>query len=51
MILIFSLPKILNNFDKLSMVHGVEVRSPYLDWRLVSFCFSLTQNDKITETE
>lgn len=45
----FSLPKILNNFDKLSMVHGVEVRSPYLDWRLVSFCFSLTQNDKITE--
>ena len=45
----FSLPKILNNFDKLSMVHGVEVRSPYLDWRLVSFCFSLNQSDKITE--
>ena len=35
----------------LSMVNGVEVRSPYLDWRLVSFCFSLSQNDKISETK
>lgn len=43
----FSLPKILNTYDKLSMAHGVEVRSPFLDWRLVTFCFSLKTEDKI----
>lgn len=46
-----SLPKILSTYDKLSMSNGVEVRSPYLDWRLVSFCFSLLQEDKLTEHE
>ena len=44
----FSLPKILNNYDKLSMAHGIEVRSPFLDWRLVKFCFSLSSEDKIS---
>ena len=33
------------------MSNGVEVRSPYLDWRLVSFCFSLLPEDKLSEHE
>ena len=41
------LPTILRNFDRLSMAHGVEVRSPFLDWRLVSYCFSLQDSEKI----
>lgn len=36
-----SLPTILRDFDRFSMAHGVEVRSPFLDWRLVCYCFSL----------
>ena len=35
------LTKILRNFDRQSMAHGVEVRSPFLDHRLVSYSFSL----------
>ena len=36
-----SLPGILRDFDRYSMGHGVEVRSPFLDWRVVCYCFSL----------
>jgi asparagine synthase (glutamine-hydrolysing) len=35
------LPTLLRNFDRLSMAHSVEVRSPYLDWNLVQFVLSL----------
>lgn len=35
------LPPILAKFDRMSMAHGVEVRSPFLDWRLVTFSLSL----------
>ncbi|MBN1663693.1 MAG: asparagine synthase (glutamine-hydrolyzing) [Deltaproteobacteria bacterium] len=35
------LPTILREFDRYSMAHGVEVRSPFLDWRLVCYCLSL----------
>lgn len=41
------LPTILHNFDRISMAHGVEIRSPFLDWRLVSYLFSLPSNTKI----
>jgi len=41
------LPSVLRNFDRLSMAHGVEVRSPFMDWRLVSFVFSLPSASKI----
>lgn len=42
-----SLPPILRNFDRCSMAHGVEVRSPFLDYRLVCYLFSLPAECKI----
>lgn len=41
------LPTILRNYDRISMAHGVEIRSPFIDWRLVSYLFSLPSNAKI----
>ncbi len=41
------LPMNLRDFDRLSMAHGVEVRSPFMDWRLVCFAFSLPPESKI----
>lgn len=43
------LPRILRNFDLMSMAHGVEVRMPFLDYRLVNFVFSLPDQAKIGE--
>ena len=36
-----TLPWILKTYDKIPMANGIEVRSPFLDWRLVNFSFSL----------
>jgi asparagine synthase (glutamine-hydrolysing) len=41
------LPTNLRDFDHLSMAHGVEVRSPFMDWRLITFLFSLPATAKI----
>jgi asparagine synthase (glutamine-hydrolysing) len=41
------LPTNLRDFDRLSMAHGVEVRSPFMDWRLVCYTFSLPSSCKI----
>lgn len=41
------LPSILRNFDKMAMQHGVEIRMPFMDWRLVSFVFSLPTSSKL----
>lgn len=41
------LPTNLRDFDRLSMAHGVEVRSPFMDWRLVCYLFSLPDSTKI----
>ncbi len=41
------LPTNLRDFDHLSMAHGVEVRSPFMDWRLIAFLFSLPATAKI----
>ena len=40
------LPTILRNFDRLSMAHGVEVRMPFLDWRLVTYTMALPDSSK-----
>ncbi len=41
------LPRILKNFDVTSMSHGVEVRMPFLDHRLVTFSFSLPDTSRL----
>ncbi len=42
-----ALPTLLRNFDRLAMAHGVEIRTPYLDWRLVSYILALPPETKI----
>jgi len=41
------LPTILRNFDRVSMSHGIEIRMPFMDWRLVQYVFSLPGKSKI----
>ena len=41
------LPLILRNFDKASMFSGVEIRAPFLDYRLVEFCGNLPLRHKV----
>lgn len=40
------LPTILRNFDRVSMAHGVEVRMPFMDWRLVTYTMALPDASK-----
>jgi len=40
------LPTILRNFDRLSMAHGVEVRMPFMDWRVVTYTMALPESSK-----
>ena len=42
-----TLPWILDTYDKIPMAHNIEVRSPFLDWRIVKFCLALPNNAKI----
>ena len=42
-----TLPTLLRNYDKYSMASGVEIRMPFMDWRLVSKTFSLPSSYKI----
>ena len=39
-------PMQLTGFDRLSMANGVESRMPFLDWRLVTFGFSLPNESR-----
>jgi asparagine synthase (glutamine-hydrolyzing) len=41
------LPTLLRNYDRYAMAAGVEVRMPFMDHRLVSYCFSLPWNSKV----
>jgi asparagine synthase (glutamine-hydrolysing) len=42
-----TLPVILRDFDRAGMMQGVEIRMPFMDWRIVSFLFSLPLEAKI----
>jgi asparagine synthase (glutamine-hydrolysing) len=44
-----TLPTILRNFDRASMYHGVEVRMPFMDYRLVSYVMSLPTTSKVKD--
>jgi asparagine synthase (glutamine-hydrolysing) len=41
------LPTLLRQFDRASMAHGIETRMPFMDWRLVTYSFSLPETSKI----
>lgn len=43
------LPRILKNFDAVSMSNSVEIRMPFLDYRLVEFVFALPNHDLINK--
>lgn len=42
-----SLPALLRNFDRAGMMNSVEIRMPFLDYRVVEFIFSLPLSAKI----
>ncbi len=42
-----TLPEILKIFDRSSMQNSIEVRMPFMDYRLVSYVFSLPMSSKI----
>lgn len=41
------LPTLLRNYDRYSMINGVEIRMPFLDYRIVNFAFSIPWSSKI----
>ncbi len=41
------LPTLLRNYDKYSMHAGVEVRMPFLDYRIVAFAFTLPNSYRV----
>ena len=41
------LPSLLGSFDRVAMSHGIEVRMPFMDWRLVTYSFALPETSKI----
>jgi asparagine synthase (glutamine-hydrolysing) len=43
------LPMILRNFERMSMAHGIEVRMPFMDWRLVTYVMSLPSSAKMAD--
>jgi asparagine synthase (glutamine-hydrolysing) len=43
------LPTILRNFDRVSMAHGIEVRMPFMDWRLVAYTMALPDSSKAAD--
>ena len=42
-----TLPTLLRNYDRYSMSNGVEIRMPFLDYRIVAFAFSISWLSKI----
>lgn len=43
------LPTLLRNYDRYSMTSGVEIRMPFMDWRLVTFLMSLPWSSKVRD--
>jgi len=43
------LPTLLKTFDKAAMKHGVEIRMPFMDYRLIEMCYNLPNRFKINE--
>ncbi len=43
------LPTLLRNYDRYSMANGVEIRMPFMDYRVVTFAFALPWSSKIRQ--
>ena len=43
------LPTLLRNYDRDSMASGVEIRMPFLDYRIVEFAFSIGWKSKLQD--
>jgi asparagine synthase (glutamine-hydrolysing) len=43
------MPTLLRNFDRYSMMNGIEIRLPFLDYRIVNYCFSLPWTSKVRD--
>ncbi len=43
------LPTLLKTFDKAAMKHGVEIRMPFMDYRLIEKCYNLPNHYKINQ--
>lgn len=41
------LPTLLRNYDRASMINSVEIRMPFMDYRLVQFAFSIGWQSKV----
>lgn len=41
------LPTLLRNYDRYSMANSVEIRMPFMDYRIVEFAFSISYTSKI----
>jgi asparagine synthase (glutamine-hydrolysing) len=46
----YCLPSLLHFEDRNSMAHSIETRIPFLDYKLVDFCFSIPSEQKIKGT-
>jgi len=46
---IYTMPTYLRSGDRSAMAFSVEARHPFLDYRLVDYCFALPDNAKINE--
>ena len=46
---VMSLPRLLRYEDRNSMAHGIEARVPFLDFKLVDYCFHLGDEWKIND--
>ncbi|MDX2079830.1 MAG: asparagine synthase (glutamine-hydrolyzing) [Terrimicrobiaceae bacterium] len=42
-----TLPTLLRNYDRASMLNGIEIRMPFMDFRIVRFLFALPQTYKL----
>lgn len=42
-----TLPSLLRNFDKAAMMHSIEIRMPFMDYRMVEYAFALPFHAKL----
>jgi asparagine synthase (glutamine-hydrolysing) len=43
------LPALLHSFDKASMLHSIEIRMPFMDYRLIEYCHGLQNKYFVNE--